>query len=71
MSFGAALGLGGGSLNAYVPPIKKDEGPQLVPGQHPDDMPKKRKRNRNKKEPNLEAESWWSKKKINLFRIFI
>ena len=51
------MGLGGGSLNAYVPPIKKDEGPQLVPGQHPDDIPKKRKRNRNKKEPNLEAES--------------
>ncbi len=58
MSFGAALGLGTTTgLNTYVPPVKKNEGPTLVPGQHPEDLPKKRKRNRNKKEPNLEAES--------------
>lgn len=53
MSFGAALGLGGNTLKPYVPPVKKNEGPQLVPGQHPDDIPKKRKRNRNKRQPNL------------------
>ena len=40
--------------NSYVP--KKNEGPQLVPGQHPDDVPKKKKRNRHKNhEPKLEA----------------
>ena len=37
--------------------MKKNDTPQLIPGQHPDDLPKKRKRNRNRKEPNLEAES--------------
>jgi len=29
--------------------MKKNDAPQLVPGQHPDDLPKKRKRNRNRK----------------------
>lgn len=36
-------------------PAKKNEEPKLAPGQHPDDIPKKKKRVRNKKEPNLEA----------------
>ena len=52
-SFGAALGLGSGTLNAYVPPMKKNDTPQLAPGQHPDDLPKKKKRVRNKRETNL------------------
>ena len=57
MSFGAALGLGTTTgLITYVPPaMKNNDGPTLAPGQHPDDLPKKRKRNRNKKEPTLEA----------------
>lgn len=57
-TFGAALGLGSTTINAYVPPMmKKNDEPQLVPGQHPDDLPKKKKRVRNRREPNLEAES--------------
>jgi uncharacterized protein with WD repeat len=45
-SFGASLDFGAMSTNHYVP--KKNEGPQLVPGQHPDDVPKKKKRPRHK-----------------------
>jgi hypothetical protein len=43
------MGLGSTIINPYVPPIKKNDEPQLVPGQHPDDLPKKKKRNRNKR----------------------
>ena len=32
---------------------KKDDAPNLIPGQHPEDAPKKKKRNRNKYEPKL------------------
>lgn len=49
MSFGAALGLGTTNPNVYVPPQKKNDTSDLVPGQHPDDVPKKKKRVRNRK----------------------
>jgi hypothetical protein len=53
-SFGAAFGLGtttlptsNNTLNSHL--MKKDTGPTLVPGQHADDVPKKKKRVRNNK----------------------
>ena len=46
-SFGASLDFDSLSSN-YVAAKKQDGAPKLVPGQHPDDVPKKKKRNRHK-----------------------
>lgn len=49
-SFAASLNFDSLSNNFAA---KKEDKPNLVPGQHPDDIPKKKKRNRPKYEPKL------------------
>ena len=49
-SFAASLNFDSLSNNYTA---KKEDKPNLVPGQHPDDIPKKKKRNRPKYEPKL------------------